>query len=107
MSQSHLQQLQAALTRRGWKISEKLRGDVGVEGAATWESRRGAQEPPVLIDFAGFGWMGEDIPLEESCCCDVRGQTGGLYFRRVNKSREIWEAELAAFVESLDAASPE
>lgn len=107
MSQSHLQQLRAALTRRGWKIIEKMRGDDGVEGAATWELRRGEQGPTVQIDFGGFGGMGEDISLAESYGCNIRGQPGGLYFRRVNRSREVWEAELAAFVESLDAPSPE
>ena len=104
MSQAHLDELYAALTQRGWKVSERRRGDHDVQGAATWEIRRGPDGPELLIDFAGFGGMGEDIPLEESGCCDVRGQRIGLYFRRVNRSRERWLSELAEFVSALDAA---
>ena len=58
----------------------------------------------MLIDFAGFGGMGEDIPLEQSYACDVRGrQNVGLYFRRINRSRELWLRDLAAFLDSLEA----
>src|SRR5574338_898855 len=105
MSQAHLRQLRAALFRRGWDVVERRRGEPGVEGAATWELRRGECGSTVLIDFAGFGAMGEDIPLEESYACQARGRPISLYFRRVNRSRERWTSELAAFVASLDGES--
>ena len=106
MSISHLSELRAALADRGWRvIAERLRGEGGVQGAATWEVRRGDAGPLVFIDFAGLGGMGEDIPLEESYACDVRGRrNAGLYFRRINRSRELWLRDLAAFVDSLEAA---
>jgi hypothetical protein len=63
MSQSHLRQLHAALTRRGWTVIERMRGDVDVRGPATWEVRSGEAGLALLIEFAGFGGRGEDIPL--------------------------------------------
>ena len=102
MSQVHLDQLYEALTRRGWKVVERLRGEDDVEGSATWEIRRQPGGPALLIDFAGFGGMGEDIPLEESYACQVRGRPLHLYFNRVRRSRERWLTELAAFVAALD-----
>jgi hypothetical protein len=107
MSLSHLKELRTALAEHGWEVvAERLRGEDDVRGAATWELRRNGEGVPVLIDFAGFGPMGEDISLEESYACDVRGRPSpGLYFRRINRSRELWLRDLTAFVASLDAAS--
>ena len=104
MSVSHLNELRAALTEGGWKIvAERLRDEDDVQGAATWEVRRDGGSPPVLIDFAGLGGMGEDIPLEESYGCKVRGRGDvGLYFRRINRSRELWLRDLSEFIRSLD-----
>ena len=102
MSVAHLGQLDEALTRRGWRITKRLRGEEGVEGAATWEIQRSINGPVLHIDFYGFGGMGEDIPLEESYGCEVRGHRVSLYFRRVNHSRERWVAELKEFVAALD-----
>ena len=107
MSLSHLKELRTALSDHGWQVSaERLRGEDDVQGAATWEVRRNEESAPVLIDFAGFGPIGEEISLEESYACSVRGRSNsGLYFRRVNRSRELWLRDLAAFVASLNAAS--
>jgi len=102
MSRSHLSQLREALTRRGWQVTERLRGDDNVQGAATWVIQRSNAGPTLLIDFGGFGGMGEDISLEESYGCNVRGSSIGLYFRRVNRSHELWVAELKEFVTALD-----
>lgn len=63
---THLSQLYATLNSCGWKVVERSRGDVDVEGAATWELRRGEDRPLLLIDFAGLGGMGEDIPREKA-----------------------------------------
>jgi len=105
MSESHLKQIRLALERSGWNIAERVRGDDGVIGAATWEIRRGSAASPLLIDFAGLGPMGEDISLEESYACHVRGKPDcDLYFRRINHSRDLWLNELEAFVASLDIA---
>lgn len=102
MPQSHLRQLYAALTSRGWKVTEKLRGEDDVEGSATWFIQRHGSESMLLIDFEGFGGMGEDISLDESYSCQVRGRPNSLYFRRVKRSREKWLTELTEFVSSLD-----
>jgi hypothetical protein len=104
MSIAHRNELRSALTTRGWKvIAERQRGDDDdVPGAATWEIQRGDAGPTVEIDFAGFGAMGEDIPLEQSYACTLRGrQDIGLYFWRINRSRERWLRDLWAFVDAL------
>ena len=71
---------------------ERRRGDVDVQGSATWEIRRQAGGPALLLDFAGFGGLGEDISLEESYACKVRGCPIHLYFSRVKRSCERWLA---------------
>lgn len=101
MSQSNLSQLREALTHSGWQITENLRGDDDVRGAATWLIRRQIG-PTLLIDFAGLGGMGEDIPVEQSYACNVRDASLSLYFRRVNRCRELWVAELTEFVSALE-----
>jgi hypothetical protein len=106
MSQSHLSQLKEALNRRDWQVSERLRGDAdNVQGAATWVIQRSNAAATLLIDFAGFGGMGEHISLEESYACNVRGSSIGLYFRRVNRSRELWVTELNEFVAALESVA--
>ena len=102
MSVSHLKQIREALTRRGWRIVERVRGDENVPGSATWEIQRSNAGPIFLIDFSGFGPMGEDIPLGEAYGCSIRGRHASLYFRRVNRSRELWLRELNEFVAALD-----
>lgn len=103
MSVSHLRELRTALERRGWRVIEKVRGEVDACGAGTWLVQRLGGGPIHQIDFAGFGPMGEDITLEESYACSLRGKPEcGLYFRRIHRSRRLWEAELKAFVEALD-----
>jgi hypothetical protein len=83
-------------------VTERLRGDDNVQGSATWQIQRHGMGPLLQIDFAGFGGMGQDISLEESYACQVRGHSIDLYFRRVNRSRALWLAELNEFVSSLD-----
>ena len=102
MSQSHLSQLREALSHRRWQVTERLRGEDNVQGAATWVIQRPNAGPTLLIDFAGFGGIGEDISLEDSYACNVRGTAIELYFRHVNRSRQLWLAELKAFVNALE-----
>lgn len=107
MSQPHLQALERALIRKGWRIVAVLPGnDYNV--SATWQIQRGTSDPTLFIDFDGLDDM-ECLPLEESYGCQVRGrpagdESAGLYFRRPNRSRPLWEQDLAAFVLALDKA---
>jgi hypothetical protein len=82
-----------------------LRGEDNVRGAATWTIQRSSAGPALLIDFEGFGGTGEDIALEESYACKVRGTAIDLYFRRVNRSRQLWTAELKEFVNALEGVA--
>jgi hypothetical protein len=103
MSQPHLRALEDALSRRGWRVVASHPGN-DYEIAATWEIRRSSSEPSLFIDFDGMGPNGDIcLPLETSYGCNIRGSTIGLYFRRVNKSRPLWEQELAEFVRTLDS----
>jgi hypothetical protein len=107
MSQPHLQALERALNRKGWRIVAVLSGnDYNV--SATWQIQRGASDPALLIDFDGLDDM-ICLPLEESYGCHVRGrpagdETASLYVRKPNRSRSLWEQDLAAFVLALDKA---
>lgn len=101
MSRPHLQDLERALNRRGWRIVTVLPGN-GYDISATWELCRGGEERSVYLEFEGQDHDGYCRPLERSFGCQVRGRPQeGLYFRRVNASRALWEKELEAFVKSL------
>lgn len=104
MSQPHLRALEEALVRRGWRIVTVHPGD-DYQISATWEIQRSGQ-PSLLLDFDGMDEAGDNcLPIEQSYGCQVRGRSAiALYFRRVNKSRSLWEQELAAFVLALDNA---
>src|ERR1700752_2694170 len=93
------------MANRGWQITERPRGEEHAEGAATWEIQRHHTGPTLLIDFAGLGPMGEDISLEESYACNLRGSAIALYFRRINRSRKLWAAELKEFISLLESVA--
>lgn len=103
MSKPHLRELEEALARKGWRIVAVHPGD-DYRIAATWEIQRSSSQPSLFIDFDGMGPEGDTcLPLEESYGCQVRvREKVSLYFRRVNKSRRLWEQELTAFVRALD-----
>jgi hypothetical protein len=102
MSQPHLNALEEALLRRGWRVVAVHPGNA-YDVSATWEVQRSTNEPSLLIDFEGNDDL-VCLPPEESYACHVRGQPGlDLYFRRVNKSRSLWERELAEFVRAPDS----
>lgn len=103
LSVPHLQALEDALARRGWrKVAIHPGDDYRISG--TWEMHRSGSDEPILIDFAGMARDGMScLPLQESFACEVRGRTSvSLYFRRVNRSRELWQRELAKFVQKLE-----
>jgi hypothetical protein len=100
MSKPHLQALEEALTRRGWRIVAVHPGN-DEDVSASWEVQRSTGEPSLFIDFEGLDDT-ECLALEESYGCHVRGsRKSSLYFRPVNKSRLLWEPELAEFIRSL------
>jgi hypothetical protein len=101
MSTPHLHALEAAVTRRGWQIVAVHPAD-DYRISATWELKRGATS--LLIDFDGMSPDGDYcLPLTESYGCHVRGHhLRDLDFRKVNRSRDLWENELAEFVQSLE-----
>ena len=103
MSKPHLRELEQALARKGWQLVAVHPGD-NYQVSATWEILRSSRQPRLFIDFDGMDADGDFcLPLEEGYGCQVRGRKDAtLYFRRVNKSRAIWEQELAAFVDALD-----
>jgi hypothetical protein len=104
VSKQHLQALEEALLRKGWRVAAVHPGD-DYRISSTWEiQRRGS--PAVFIDFEGMDDM-FCLPLEQSYGCRIRGRSAkderaGLYFRKPNKSRRLWEQELAAFVLALE-----
>lgn len=105
MSKPHLRALEEALARKGWRVVAVYPGN-DYDVAATWEIQRSAREPSLFVDFNGMEPDGGGcLPLEESYGCTVRGRSSvDLYFRPVNKSRELWEQDVARFVQALDDA---
>jgi len=99
-----LDEIRAALEKRGWRLTAELPGN-GYNISATWQFERSGDPRTLLIDFSGLDDM-ETLPVKQSYGCDVRGRSVGLYFRRRGandpKARERWLKELATFA---DAAS--
>jgi hypothetical protein len=106
MSEPHLRALEETLRRSGWQVVAVHACD-DYRISAAWEIQRGGGQSSLFIDFNGMAPDGDScLSIEESYGCQVRGrETVGLYFRRVNRSRLLWERELAAFVQALDGVS--
>jgi hypothetical protein len=105
VSKPHLQALEEALLRKGWRVIAVHAGD-DYRISATWEIQRSSRQACLFIDFDGMDDM-VCLPLEDNYGCHIRGksakdETARLYFRRPNKSRSLWEQDLAAFVLALD-----
>jgi hypothetical protein len=98
MATWHLEQLRAALERRGWECTELPGDDSSI--SATWELKRAGDDRVLHVDFEGLDDL-RVLPLAESYGCNVREGALSLYFRR-QRSRELWEAELRAFVGGLE-----
>lgn len=102
LSQAHLDALEKALDLKGWRIVTVHPGN-NRDIAATWEIHRGGEV--LYVDFDGMNPDGDLIPVTESCGCFVRGiAKTDLYFRKVNRSRQLWQKKLAEFVQALDTA---
>ena len=104
MAAWHLDELRAALEKRGWRVTAELPGD-DYKISGTWELRRSGDERSLLLDFEGLDDM-RTLPLTESYACQVRGTKQSIYFGRRGENgssvRERWKSELAAFVRSVD-----
>lgn len=105
MAQWHLDELRAALERRGWRFAREMPGDdYRISGSWAFE-RSGAGPREIIIDFHGLDDM-ITLPMDEAYACYIRASRESLYFRRrVNRNptaRARWSKELAAFVDSLD-----
>jgi hypothetical protein len=101
MADWHLDELRAALEKRGWSCVELPGNDYEV--SATWQLSRPRDARVLHIDFDGLDDM-KTLPLEHSYGCNLREaaeRDRGLYFRR-QRSRELWERELRAFIDSLE-----
>jgi hypothetical protein len=98
MAAWHLDELRAALERRGWGCTEIPGDDYRV--SATWELRRAGDGRVLHVDFEGLDDL-RTLPLAESYGCKVREGDLSLYFRR-QRARKLWEADLRAFVEGLE-----
>ena len=106
MSELHLNDLELALARKGWRIVAAHPGDdFGI--SATWEIQRSTRQPTLFLDFHGLEPMGRYCyPLAQSYGCRLRAaERAGLYFRKINLQRERWKQELAEFVDALDAVA--
>jgi hypothetical protein len=99
MARWHLEVLRAALERRGWSCVELTSEVHGI--SAAWELRRSADSRVLHIDFEGIDDP-RTLPVTESYGCHVREQRQlSLYFRR-QRTLEIWNRELVAFVDGLE-----
>jgi hypothetical protein len=104
MAQWHLDELRAALERRGWRLTAELPGN-DRDISATWTlSRSGGKTTELLLDFDGLDDM-KTLPISESYACAARGTGKSLYFRRRGEkgtpTRERWREELGAFVAEI------
>jgi hypothetical protein len=106
VSESHLRALENALARKGWRVVARMHGH-GYRISASWGIQRSTQQPDLLLDFDGMDESGDFcLPVEESYGCQVRGHPAAfLHFRRPQRSRRLWEQELAAFIRELEYAS--
>jgi hypothetical protein len=101
----HLHELEERLARRGWQVREVRRGESDRWGlSGSWELVRG--ERRVWLDFKGGDADGLTThPIEHAYACELRDQPAvSIYFAK-KKSIAAWRAELAEFVQSLDAAT--
>jgi hypothetical protein len=106
MAQWHLDELRAALERRGWRFAEELPGN-DYDISASWRLVRSGTPPEVVIDFEGLDDL-NTLPISESYACRARGSDHSLYFGRRGETgtstRERWKSELGSFVEAVGAS---
>src|SRR5687767_12971734 len=104
MASWHLDELKAALEKRGWRIAE-LPGDEDRKISGIWELSRSGDTRTLALDFDGLDDL-QTLPMDKSYACQVRGTQISLYFSRRGETgsdaRERWKAELASFAKALD-----
>jgi hypothetical protein len=99
MATWHINELRAEFERRGWSYVELPGNDRDI--AVSWELRRPADPRVLHIDFEGMDDL-RTLPIAESYGCHVRENRDlTLYFRR-QRARELWDRELALFVDGLE-----
>jgi hypothetical protein len=104
MAKWHLEQLQLALERKGWRIVAEYPGDED-HIAATWEIERSNNEKPILIDFVCLGAT-NTMQVEQSDYCSVRrSESLSLHFQkqgyRGSERRQAWQSDLCQFIREL------
>jgi hypothetical protein len=105
MAQRHLDELQAALSKHGWRLEEVLLGDDHSISGSWALVRNPNRYGRVVLDFDGMDEL-KVLPLVKSYACTLRGTGQSLYFRRrgLNGSaaRQRWQRELEEFVAGID-----
>ena len=98
----HLDDLEHALTQRGWRLLQVTpRDETDRWGwSGSWEVQRG--DSTVALDFEGGDANGlNTYPIEKAFAVKLRGRDEvSLYLRR--RRSEEWQRELTMFVVSLD-----
>lgn len=98
MSEEHLKELRAELTRNEWRIVEELPGDAhGVSGV--WRIAR-VDGPLLHLVFEGMGDSSAQ-PMQRAYSCRVReAPKVNVYFARLSRS---WNKNRDAFFVQLNA----
>ncbi len=101
MAKWHLDELEQAVLRRGWRVEVKEDADHPVPDGV-WSLKRGDRE--LLLEFSRFGGDGAALSDIGDCySCDVASlKLSGPYFYK-RGSLAKWRDELRAFVDALDA----
>lgn len=99
MAQWHLDELEQALSKRGWRLVARLQGD-GYRVSVTWQLERGNDARKIFVDFDGLDDL-RTLPLEQSYGCQQRGTSNSLYFGR-RGARTTWIESLEKFVGQLE-----
>ena len=93
MTQSHLNDLEAAIERAGWTVVAKKNGDRhGI--SALWQLERRRDKAALTLEFNGLEHL-TTLPVEQSYGCSVVGHRDAeCYFARKGRS---WPRELRKF----------
>src|SRR5262245_34472637 len=106
MAQWHLDELEAALAKQGWRLAATLPGDE-YKISASWKLQRAGDPSLLIIDFDDLAGM-KTLPIDQAYAATIRGTTPSLHFGRRgffgSRARNKWQADLAAFVRAADSA---
>ncbi len=105
MANWHLEELQNALTAKGWQVIAEWPGDDRCI-SGSWEIQRSTRRPTLVVDFDGLDDM-QCLPLAESYACTVRSHPDvSLYFRK-RHSRNHWLPNLQDFIGRIEEIARE